>query len=155
MLYAYDSNNNMVQVVSANGVSSGPNVGCATDLRGAVDMRYATNLAYDGATDERSWGVGERLIFTICEGATTIQIWEDSCKRGSPRPSQIRRPHSIAMSTPRTIPQDSEIRVLWTNGISRGSALIGISPWLALDPIQGCVNCLDRRYGRTVRTGFE
>jgi len=49
-LYQYDAGNNLVQVIPPKGVANDDTVDCATDLSASIDPTYATDLAYDAAT---------------------------------------------------------------------------------------------------------
>lgn len=46
-LFAYDSNNNLVQEISPNGISSGQNVDCSTNLSSSINYEYATTYTFD------------------------------------------------------------------------------------------------------------
>jgi YD repeat-containing protein len=52
-LYEYDSKNNLVQIVPPKGVGNGSSVDAGTDLSGVIDTDYATDLAYDAATETK------------------------------------------------------------------------------------------------------
>ena len=49
-LLKYDGKNNLVQSVPPKGVNSGTSVDCATNLNGAVNATYASDMAYDAET---------------------------------------------------------------------------------------------------------
>jgi YD repeat-containing protein len=52
-LFAYDGKHNLTQTVPPKGVGNGATVTCATDLSASVNTLYATDLAYDSATQTK------------------------------------------------------------------------------------------------------
>jgi hypothetical protein len=59
-LYQYDSKHNLTQVIPPKGVANGATVTCSTNLSGVLDTDYATDLAYDGATQSKLESVTRR-----------------------------------------------------------------------------------------------
>ncbi|MBI4494229.1 MAG: RHS repeat protein [Chloroflexi bacterium] len=59
-LFQYDGKNNLVQTISPKGVNSGTTVDCTTNLSASLNLLYATDLAYDTATQTKLESVTRR-----------------------------------------------------------------------------------------------
>jgi RHS repeat-associated protein len=59
-LFKYDAKHNLVQTIPPRGVASGTSVTCATDLSASINTLYATDQAYDTATQTRLESVTRR-----------------------------------------------------------------------------------------------
>ena len=75
-LYSYDSKNNLVQTIPPKGVSSGTSVTCSTDLSGAINPVYVTDMAYDAGTQTKLLSVTKRYIDPDLGGQTTVTKYE-------------------------------------------------------------------------------
>ncbi|MDQ5826169.1 MAG: DUF6531 domain-containing protein [Chloroflexota bacterium] len=75
-LFKYDPKNNLVQVISPNGVASGPNTTCESDLSGGLNLLYASDLSYDPGTQTRLVSIMRRYVDPQLGQQTAITKYE-------------------------------------------------------------------------------
>jgi YD repeat-containing protein len=75
-VYRYDAKNNLIQTVPPRGVGSGATVDCSNDFSAAATSVYATDLAYDAATQTRLESVTRRYVDPDTGSQTAITRFE-------------------------------------------------------------------------------
>src|SRR5207249_255294 len=75
-LLKYDSKNNLLESVAPKGVSNGASVTCATSLSASVNTLYATDLAYDTATQTQLLSVTSRFTDPDLGQQTAVTKYE-------------------------------------------------------------------------------
>lgn len=99
-LNKYDNKNNLIQIISPKGVSSGTSVNCSTNLSGVVNLNFATDYAYDTDTQTKLTSLTKRYVEPNVGLKTAVTKFEYTDSSNPGLPTKEISPRGNTNSTP-------------------------------------------------------